>query len=507
MRIALFKCQQRNKRNQEGGSFMSIRVRFAPSPTGHLHLGGARTALFNYLLARKLGGKFIIRIEDTDKMRNVKKADLGFLENLRWLGLDWDEGPDVGGDYGPYRCMERLGIYQQYIDQLIAEGKAYPCYCTEEELEIERQETLRLKQIFKYSGKCRRLTEEQRKAFELEGCTKTIRFHVLESQVIQFNDQVRGNMTFKSDDIGDFIIMKSDGIPTYNFAVAVDDHLMEITHVIRGEEHLSNTPRQILIYDAFDWEKPQFAHLALILKPSRKKLSKRDESIVQFIEQYRSLGYLPEAMNNFLVLLGWSPKGEEELFTLEELKVLFSLDRIQKSGAIFDQAKLDWMNNYYMKLVDRNRIIDLATSILHGQGLLDEIDVNMTEGWIDDFISLYLDRLTHVGELIAFAKSLLTADVVYKEDAIELLKEDQVCMIAASFLSKVKDLHDWNADVIADLIKNIHKETGLKGRSLYIAIRTSVFGETEGPDLIHSLLLLSRDRVVFRLERVLYRFF
>ncbi|HJV47000.1 MAG TPA: glutamate--tRNA ligase [Bacillota bacterium] len=478
---------------------MSIRVRFAPSPTGHLHMGGARTALFNYLLARKLGGKFIVRIEDTDQSRNVENADLGFLENIRWLGLHWDEGPDIGGDYGPYRCMERLDIYLLYVEKLIDEGKAYPCYCTEEELEVERQESLRLNRIHKYSGKCRTLTPEQRKTYELQKRKKTIRFLVPEGQVIEFKDQVRGVLKFESNDIGDYIIVKSDGIPTYNFAVVVDDHLMEISHVIRGEEHISNTPRQLLIYEAFGWDQPQFAHLALILKSNGKKLSKRDESIVQFIEQYRSMGYLPEAMNNFLALLGWSPGGERELFSLEELTDLFTLDKIQKSGAIFDQAKLNWMNNYYLKHTESNRIIDLATSILGQQGVIDQ---SISRSWIEELISLYQDRISYVGDLVKFVEPLLKANVEYKDDAVELIKDSQTRLIADSFLTKVKHLHDWDGESISTLMKEIHKETGLKGRSLYVAIRATVLGETEGPDLIHCLLLLGREKVILRLEEL-----
>lgn len=477
---------------------MSLRVRFAPSPTGHLHLGGARTALFNYLLAKKLGGKFIIRIEDTDQTRNIEKADLRFLENLRWLGLDWDEGPDMGGEYGPYRCMERLDIYQKYVDQLLAEGKAYTCYCTEEELQMERKESLKHNPMPKYRGHCRHLTPIQRRIFEQEGRAKTVRFYVPEKQTIQFNDQIRGDMKFESDEIGDFIIIKSDGIPTYNFAVAVDDHLMEITHVIRGEEHISNSPRQILIYEAFGWERPQFGHLPLILKPSGKKLSKRDESIVQFIEQYRNLGFLPEAMNNFLALLGWSPGGEKEFFTHEELIETFSLDRIQKSGAIFDKAKLDWMNNYYMKQANPQRIIDLAIPILQQKGLMDDtVDVN----WIAELISLYQDRMSHVGELAKLAESLLKPE--YKDDAALLLKEDQVRVIVVSFLNQVKDIHDWNSENIAALIKKMHKETGLKVRSLYLAIRAAVLGETQGPDLNHCLLLVGKEQVILRLDRLI----
>lgn len=482
---------------------MSIRVRFAPSPTGHLHLGGARTALFNYLLAKKHGGKFIIRIEDTDQTRNVEKADIGFLENLRWLGLDWDEGPDIGGEYGPYRCMERLDIYRRYVDQLLAEGKAYPCYCTEEELQTQREDSLLHNRTPKYHGNCRHLTAAQKSILEQEGRSKTIRFHVPEGQSIAFCDQVRGQMKFESDEVGDFVIVKSDGIPTYNFAVAVDDHLMEITHVVRGEEHISNTPRQLLIYEAFGWEKPQFGHLPLILKPTGKKLSKRDESVIQFIEQYRALGFLPEAMNNFLALLGWSPGGVKELFTDQELIEAFSLDRIQKSGAIFDKAKLDWMNHYYMKQADQQRLIDLAIPLLKEQGFpVDTLD----ENWMSELISLYQERMSYVGELSKLAKPLLKTDIEYTEHALQLLKEDQVRLIVDSFLSKVNEVQQWNGDYISLLMKEIHKETGMRGRSLYLAIRAAVLGETQGPDLIPCLFLLGREQVLRRLQRLSFIF-
>ncbi len=302
-----------------------VRVRFAPSPTGHLHIGGARSALFNYLFAKNQGGKFILRIEDTDQARNVGAAKEKLLDSLKWLGMEWDESIDVGGEYGPYSCMERLDLYQQYIDQLLQEGKAYYCYMTEEELEAEREAQKARGEMPRYSGRDRNLTVEQRKAYEEKGLKPVVRFRVPEGQVIRIDDAVRGEVSFESDGIGDFVIARKDGIPMYNFAVVVDDHLMKISHVVRGEEHLSNTPRQVMLYQAFGWEEPRFAHASLILNPDRQKMSKRDESIIQFVEQYKELGYLPEALVNFLALLGWSPVGEEEIFSMEELGEQFSL--------------------------------------------------------------------------------------------------------------------------------------------------------------------------------------
>ncbi|WP_018131257.1 glutamate--tRNA ligase [Effusibacillus pohliae] len=479
---------------------MSVRVRYAPSPTGHLHIGGARTALFNYLLAKKMGGTYILRIEDTDQARNVEQAEEKFLENFRWLGLLWDEGPGVGGEYGPYSCMERLDIYQNYVDQLLAEGKAYSCYCTEEELEKEREALLTKGQMPRYMGRCRHLTEEQKAAFEAEGRKKTVRFRVPEGKIIRFTDHVRGEMQFESDGIGDFVIVKSDGIPTYNFAVTIDDHLMKITHVIRGEEHLSNTPRQILIYQAFGWEIPEFAHVSLILNQDGKKLSKRDESIVQFIEQYRQLGYLPEALINFLALLGWSPGGEQEIFSLEELVEAFSLDRVSKSGAIFDTEKLAWMNGYYIKQADLERIVELAIPHLQRAGQIGE---SFDREWVTKLVSLYKEQMSYVAELPELAKQFFEEQVVYEGEAAAVLKEEQVPVVVAAFLEKAKQLPDWNADSIKAALKEVQTETGYKGRALFMTIRVAATGQTHGPDLNQSLELLGRERVVSRLQNVL----
>ncbi|MFC4765972.1 glutamate--tRNA ligase [Effusibacillus consociatus] len=479
---------------------MTVRVRYAPSPTGHLHIGGARTALFNYLLAKKLGGTYVLRIEDTDQARNVQNAEEKFLENFKWLGLDWDEGPGVGGEFGPYSCMERLDIYQKYVDQLLAEEKAYSCYCTEEELEKEREALVAKGQMPRYMGRCRHLTEDQKAAFEAEGRKKTVRFRVPEGQMITFTDHVRGNVQFESDGIGDYVIVKSDGIPTYNFAVAVDDHLMKITHVIRGEEHLSNTPRQILIYQAFGWDVPEFAHVSLILNQNGKKLSKRDESIIQFIEQYRNLGYLPEAILNFLALLGWSPGGEQEIFSLEELIQAFSLDRVSKSGAVFDTEKLAWMNGYYIKQADPERIVELAIPQLQQAGLIGE---TFDRQWVTALVSLHKEKMAYVAELLELAKQFFEEEVAYEGEAADVLKEQQVPVVVAAFLEKAKQLPDWNANAIQAALKEIQKETGYKGRPLFMTVRVAATGQAHGPDLNRSLELLGRERVISRLQRIL----
>ncbi|MDF2904450.1 MAG: gltX, partial [Bacillus sp. (in: firmicutes)] len=311
----------------------NIRVRYAPSPTGHLHIGNARTALFNYLFARNLGGKFIIRIEDTDQKRNIEGGEQSQLKYLKWLGMDWDESIDIGGEYGPYRQSERNDIYEKHFNDLLENGQAYKCYCTEAELEAEREEQTAKGDTPAYSGKCRHLTEEDRAKLEAEGRKPSIRFLVPQGEIYSFDDMVKGVVSFESEGIGDFVIVKKDGIPTYNFAVTVDDYLMDISHVLRGDDHISNTPKQLMIYKALGWEPPIFGHMTLIVNESRKKLSKRDESIIQFIEQYEQLGYIPEALFNFIALLGWSPTGEEEIFSKEELIEIFDAKRLSKSPA------------------------------------------------------------------------------------------------------------------------------------------------------------------------------
>ena len=341
-----------------------IRVRFAPSPTGPFHIGGARSALFNWLLARKTGGKLILRIEDTDLERSSRESEENIKAALKWLGMDWDEGVDVGGEYGPYRQTERLDLYRKYTEQLLAEGKAYHCYCTDEELEAERQALAAQSQMPRYMGKCRNLTPEQIAAFEKEGRKPTVRFRVPAGQQIVIHDMVRGDVVFDSDGIGDFVIVKSDGIPTYNYAVVIDDALMHITHVIRAEEHLSNTPRQSLIYDALAFEKPIFGHISLILGKDRTKMSKRHGATS--VDQYRKLGYCPKGIVNFLALLGWAPNSEQEIFTTEELIQAFSMDHVAKNPAVFD------LDKYSVQPVRQERGADERDAIGERRRTLDD---------------------------------------------------------------------------------------------------------------------------------------
>mgnify|MGYP001239099139 CR=1 FL=1 len=478
-----------------------VRVRYAPSPTGQLHIGGARTALFNYLFARKMGGTFILRIEDTDQTRHVEDAEAKQMEGLSWLGIKWDEGVAAGGDYGPCRQSERLAIYAEYLQQLPEKGAAYECFCTEEELAEERAAQEARGETPMYSGKCRNLTSQEKEKLRADGRKPTLRFLVPKEQIVVHEDLVRGRVEFETNGIGDFIIARPDGIPMYNFACVIDDYTMKISHVIRGEEHLSNTPRQLLLYEAFGWDKPQFAHISLILNPDRKKMSKRDESIIQFVEQYKELGYLPEAVVNFIALLGWSPKGEEELFTLAELEQEFDLKRIQKSPAIFDTEKLAWMNNTYMKQADSERITELSLPHLQRAGRLPQELDEAQRTYVKELVQLYQDRMRAASDIVGLTELFFREEVKYEAEAAEITQESHVKEVAHAFLAQVRNADDFSAESIGPLIKNVQKETGYKGKQLFMPIRVVLTGQNHGPDLNRTIHLLGRERVIRRLEQ------
>lgn len=480
-----------------------VRVRYAPSPTGHLHIGNARTALFNYLYARSTGGKFIIRIEDTDKKRNIEGGEESQLKYLQWLGIDWDESTDKPGEYGPYRQSERNHIYEQYLNELLESGQAYKCYCTEEELEAEREAQSASGQMPRYSGKCRNLTKEDQEKLAAEGRKPSIRFRVPAGKVYSFNDIVKEDVSFESDGIGDFVIAKKDGTPTYNFAVAVDDYLMKITHVLRGEDHISNTPKQLMIFEALGWEAPVYGHMTLIVNESRKKLSKRDESIIQFIEQYEALGYLPEALFNFIALLGWSPKGEEELFSKDEFIEIFDPERLSTSSALFDNQKLTWMNNQYIKNLELAQVVELSLPHLISAGKLDENMSDEQREWASRVISLYQEQMSFGAEIVELSEMFFKTDLEYDEEAKAVLEEEQVPEVLQAFLNEIDALETYEAAEIKSSIKAVQKSTGHKGKKLFMPIRVAVTGQTHGPELPNAIELLGKDTVKHRLQSLL----
>ncbi|QTN95863.1 glutamate--tRNA ligase [Bacillus sp. LJBV19] len=479
-----------------------VRVRYAPSPTGHLHIGNARTALFNYLFARSQGGKFIIRIEDTDKKRNIEGGEQSQLNYLKWLGMDWDESVDVGGEYGPYRQSERNDIYKEYYEELLEKGLAYKCFCTEEELEKEREEQIARGEMPRYSGKHRNLTQKEQEQFLAEGRQPSIRFRVPEGKIIAFNDIVKGEISFESDGIGDFVIVKKDGTPTYNFAVAIDDYLMKMTHVLRGEDHISNTPKQIMIFQAFGWDVPVFGHMTLIVNESRKKLSKRDESIIQFIEQYDELGYLPEALFNFIGLLGWSPVGEDELFTREQFIEIFDVNRLSKSPALFDMHKLKWVNNQYVKALDLDQVVELTLPHLQKAGKVGtELSAEEQE-WVRKLISLYHEQLSYGAEIVELTDLFFKDEIEYNQEAKAVLEEEQVPEVLSVFAAKLEELEEFTPELIKASIKAVQKETGHKGKKLFMPIRVAVTGQTHGPELPQAIELIGRETAVRRLKSI-----
>ncbi|WP_416829412.1 glutamate--tRNA ligase [Ectobacillus polymachus] len=481
-----------------------VRLRYAPSPTGHLHIGNTRTALFNYLFAKHHGGDFIIRIEDTDLKRNVEGGEESQLNNLKWLGIGWDEGPDIGGPYGPYRQTERLDIYKNLYEQLLERGLAYKCYVTEEELEAEREAQMAAGETPRYSGAHRNLTEEQMKEFEAQGRVPSIRFRVPDNKDYTFHDLVKGDVTFNSSDFGDFVIVKKDGIPTYNFAVAIDDHLMEISHVLRGEEHLSNTPKQLMIYEAFGWEVPEFGHMTLIVNENRKKLSKRDESVLQFISQYAELGYLPEALLNFIGLLGWSPVGEEEIFTKEQFIEMFDAARLSKSPAVFDTQKLKWMNNQYVKQQSLERVVELSLPHLVKAGLVSNNMNDQEIAWVTDLIALYHDQMSYGAEIVELSELFFQDEVVYDEAGQAILGEEQVPVVLAAFAEELEVLEEFTPENIKAAIKAVQKKTGNKGKKLFMPIRVAATGEEHGPELPNAIKLLGKEKVINRINKLIH---
>ena len=480
-----------------------VRVRYAPSPTGNLHIGNARTALFNYLFAKHYGGDFVLRIEDTDFKRNKEEGERSQLKYMDWLGLDYDEGIGKEKEFGPYRQSERIEIYQKYAEQLLAEDKAYKCYMTAEELEAEREEQVANGLPPRYSGKHAHLTKEEQEQFKKEGRKPSIRIRVPQDRTYSFNDMVKGELSFEGKDFGDFVIVKNDGVATYNFAVAIDDHLMEISHVLRGDDHVSNTPKQLVVYEALGFKPPVFGHMTLIVNENKKKLSKRDETIIQFIEQYDDLGYLPEALFNFITLLGWSPEGEQEIFTKEEFVKIFDEKRLSKSPAFFDNNKLTWINNQYIKAQPLERIVNLALPFFVKEGVVTQEEVDNNRAWFEKLISLYQPQMSYGAEIVQLTKQFFVEEIKFDEEELEILKQETTVAVFEDFLEKLEVAGDFSSENIKTLIKTIQKDTGVKGKNLFMPIRIASTGSMHGPELNTSLELLGRDRVVARVKSAL----
>lgn len=477
-----------------------VRVRYAPSPTGHLHIGNARTALYVYLFANHYNGDMVLRIEDTDIERNVEGGEQSQASNLHWLGIEWNEGPDKGGNFGPYRQLERLDLYTKYAEQMIADGNAYRCYCTEDELAAEREAQIAAGHpTTRYSGKCRHLTAEQRAEKEEAGLDFTVRFAVPASKTYSWDDMVRKTITFESKDIGDWVLIKKNGIATYNYAVVIDDALMEISHVLRGEEHISNTPRQLMVYEALGFEAPLFGHMSVIVNENRKKLSKRDESVLQFIEQYRELGYLPEALFNFIALLGWSPEGEEEIFTKDEFIKIFDEHRLSSAPAMFDRDKLTWINNRYMKAATLEQVVALSRPHLEKAYDL----TGKTEAWIETLISLYHDQMSYGAEIVSLVDLFFKETIALDEEAQAFVAQEGVKATLETLLAHFEALSDFEAATIKKAIQQTGKDAGAKGKMLFMPVRIATTGQMHGPDLPNAIALIGKEAVIARLQAVI----
>ncbi len=459
-----------------------IRVRFAPSPTGQLHVGNARTALFNFLLARGTGGTFILRIEDTDQARSTRESERAIVDDLRWLGLDWTEGVDAGGDHGPYRQTERLHIYRAHAVELMSRDQAYRCFCTQAELEADRQAALAAGRPPKYNGRCRALPRDAARRRVEAGEPAVVRFRVPEGRDVTFTDIVRGEVTFASEVIGDPVLLRSDGVPAYNYAVVVDDALMAITHVVRGEDHISNTPRQILLYEAFGWRPPVFAHVSLVMGPDHSPLSKRHGATS--VAEFRARGYLPEALANYLALIGWSPGEGEELLPLEELARRFRLEDVGRSAGVFDVEKLAWANRHYLKSASPARLALLALRYLQAAGWIQEPEAGEL-ALLERVVPLAaasVDRLEQVPARLAFLFDYSAARAL-GDEAIraEALAARPVIEALADELSASPGLGD--RDAFRALAARVRERTGQKGKALFHPIRLALTGEAEGLEL------------------------
>jgi nondiscriminating glutamyl-tRNA synthetase len=482
------------------------RVRFAPAPTGSLHVGGARTALFNYLFARKLGGALILRSEDTDSARSSLESEKVIQDDLRWLGLAWDEGPDIGGPYAPYRQTDRRERYALAAARLMEIGRAYPCYCTPEELDAARKAAETQGLPPRYPGTCRDLTAEQRTEREREGRKPALRFPV-PSRDIYVEDLIRGSVHFPANTIGDFVIVKSEGLPTYNLAAVVDDAEMEISHVIRGDEHLPNTPRQVLLYEALELPPPLFAHVSMILAPDHQKLSKRHGATA--VAEYRAQGYLPEALINYLALLGWSPGDDREFFSLADLVDAFSLERVGKSPAVFDHAKLRWFNAHYVRRLPDVERIQLIADWAGQSPIVAALPTFNDREWrrlLDQALTEHIHELSDVPR---DASALFAQDVepeasmadALADPAARRLVED----LAAQAEAAKSDAAVWSAAVTREAILALGARHGLKGRALFRPIRAAVTGSEHGHELPLLLALLGPRLVARRIRQSLAR--
>ncbi|MFQ5822544.1 MAG: glutamate--tRNA ligase [bacterium] len=477
----------------EPSKVVKVRVRFAPSPTGYLHVGSARTAIFNWLFARKYHGKFLLRIEDTDVARSGEEMVQAIFNGLRWLGLDWDEEPVFQS--------ERFHVYKQYAERLVEEGKAYRCYCTQERLQAVRENALREKKEVKYDRYCLNLTETEKAAHEKEDVPYVIRFKV-EDGFTSFVDEVYGQLRFDNNQIDDFVILRSDGIPTYHLAVVVDDKEMNITHIIRGDDHLTNTPKQVLLYKAFGWECPVFSHVPLILGPDRQRLSKRHGATS--IEEYEKAGYLPEAVLNFLALLGWSSGDDRELFTRDELIEAFDLSGISKKSAVFDEKKLEWMNGQYLNKIDNEELLQRVQLYLTDAGFITPNFVSENKEYLLRIVGLLKTRIRRLTEFSKLSRYFFTEPEEYEEVGVQKHWKDPMLIERFySLIDRLAEIQEFSQGNIEKAIRSLAEQMNISAAKLIHPMRLAITGYSASPGLFEIMEILGQETVLRRLRKAI----
>lgn len=474
-----------------------VRTRIAPSPTGAAHIGTARTALFNYLFAKQNNGKFILRIEDTDKERSEQRWTDDVIEQLKWLGIVWDEGPDVGGEFGPYKQTQRLETYKKYLEKVLEENKAYYCFCTEEDLEAKRQDQMSRGVAPKYDGTCSRLSKEIVEKNLAEGKPSVIRFRV-ENKKVKFNDLIRGDVEFDAGLLGDVVIAKDLETPLYHFAVVVDDFEMQISHVIRGEEHLPNTPRQILIQQALGFDQPIYGHLPLMLNSDKSKMSKRQGDVA--VSDYRTKGYLPEALINFMVLLGWNPGTEKEVFTLHELEKDFSLEKVQKAGAVFNIQRLDFLNGFYIREKDIKKLTELCRPYLKEAGLL--VEGQASEHKLEQIVEVSKTRMKKLSDIVELSDFFFQNKLIYEKDLLQWqqMGDSEIKNSLENSKKIFSEIKDWNFKNLEKVLLESAEKFGKNKGNLLWPLRVALSGKEFSPSPFEIADILGKEKTIKRIN-------
>lgn len=487
---------------------MTVRLRFAPSPTGYLHIGGLRTALYDYLFANKNDGKYILRIEDTDQTRFVEGAMENLIDSLLWAGISHDEGVFVEdgkivqkGEYGPYIQSERLHIYKEHIQHMIDSGHAYYCFCSKDRLDKIREEQRQMDKTPMYDKHCMNLSKSEVEKKIAAGESFVIRLKVPENQDITFTDTVKGTITIHSSEVDDQVLIKSDGFPTYHFAVVVDDHLMKISHVVRGEEWLTSTPKQKLIYEYLGWDMPEYIHLPTVLNKDKKKLSKRQGDVAT--SDFKNKGYLPEALVNYLALVGWSPKDNQEIFSMEELIQEFDFSRVSKTGGIFDVDKLNWVNNHYIKSSSTQRIARMCIPAIIESKLMTEKETNDKFDWIVQITDALKERLNYASEIVNHMGIFFGDKVIFEtEDAKNIVFADGVKELLQAFVEELEQIDEIDTEFTSTIFNKLKAKTKTKGKNLFMPVRCAVTGQVHGPDMGKILIALGKEKVLNRLNHL-----